>query len=314
VRVASWNRDRGVWETDRASLLCEHHEPFTDTWPAAGTVTEGVAVELPADPPAPPSTLFPTPRAAKVDRTSRRAALESHSRSGPSLGQAVEIAAGTLPPEFDSWEELPPSWSPPLLPTPESSDASGGRVSSEMGGTRPSGAKRAITLGTAVRHQLLPTPTGRESKGGHTPTERPARPDTGRARPASDGNLTDALQLLPTPSAQDSAGSRNATCYRGPDAGKHNTGTTLTDWLYLHEGYVQPGEVLPGGVRSEEDHLLPTPTRRDYKGGNSRATPETVRQARGDGGTSSLPDVTHLFATGAYMTEPPPPDGDGGEG
>lgn len=37
-------------------------------------------------------------------------------------------------------------------------DGSGGRVSSTLGGQRPSGAKRSITLSTAVHHNLLPTP------------------------------------------------------------------------------------------------------------------------------------------------------------
>lgn len=46
-----------------------------------------------------------------------------------------------------------------LLPTPEASDGSGGRKSTELGGFRGSGAKRAITLATAVDHALLPTPT-----------------------------------------------------------------------------------------------------------------------------------------------------------
>lgn len=35
-------------------------------------------------------------------------------------------------------------------PTPEKSDADGGRVSKEVGGTRPSGAKRSVTLGTVT--------------------------------------------------------------------------------------------------------------------------------------------------------------------
>lgn len=39
-----------------------------------------------------------------------------------------------------------------MWPTPEASLASGGRVSKELGGKRPSGAKRSITLGTAVAH------------------------------------------------------------------------------------------------------------------------------------------------------------------
>lgn len=37
-----------------------------------------------------------------------------------------------------------------VWPTPESSDGTGGRVSSEVGGKRPSGAKRAVTLGTVT--------------------------------------------------------------------------------------------------------------------------------------------------------------------
>ena len=61
-------------------------------------------------------------------------------------------------------------------PTPESSDASGGRVSKEMGGTRPSGAKRAVTLGTAVAHRF-PTPNARDWKDtGPNERERWATP------------------------------------------------------------------------------------------------------------------------------------------
>lgn len=40
-----------------------------------------------------------------------------------------------------------------LLPTPEAADASGGRKSSEFGGKRPSGAKRSVTLATAIEHK-----------------------------------------------------------------------------------------------------------------------------------------------------------------
>lgn len=40
-----------------------------------------------------------------------------------------------------------------LLPTPEAADGSGGRKSSEFGGFRESGAKRSVTLATAVDHR-----------------------------------------------------------------------------------------------------------------------------------------------------------------
>ncbi len=55
--------------------------------------------------------LLPTPKTAEK-RTSRRAVMDTASRSGPSIGQALEIAQGVLPQEFSSWEELPPSWQP----------------------------------------------------------------------------------------------------------------------------------------------------------------------------------------------------------
>jgi DNA (cytosine-5)-methyltransferase 1 len=58
----------------------------------------------------------------------------------------------------------PPGGVAALLPTPERSDSTGGRVASELGGVRPSGSKRAITLGTAVA--LLPTPDAKISASG----------------------------------------------------------------------------------------------------------------------------------------------------
>lgn len=70
----------------------------------------------------------------------------------PTSGRMVAGRVYAMP----SWNERQESRPqlPRLLPTPEQSDGSGGRVSSEMGGTRPSGAKRAVTLSTAVAHRL----------------------------------------------------------------------------------------------------------------------------------------------------------------
>lgn len=51
--------------------------------------------------------LLPTHRVSAT-RTSRSAALNSS--SSPSLDQAIELARGILPKEFNSWEEMPPSW------------------------------------------------------------------------------------------------------------------------------------------------------------------------------------------------------------
>jgi hypothetical protein len=118
------------------------------------------------------------------------------------------------------------SSSPPglLLPTPEASDGTGGRVSSEMGGSRPSGSKRAVTVSTAVAH-LLPTPAARDWKSGQSNImDRNARP------------LNEVVEmLLPTPTALDSHGSRNSTQPRQPDS-TVNVADTLTDAVTILTG------------------------------------------------------------------------------
>lgn len=86
-----------------------------------------------------------------------------------------------------------------LLPTPEASDASGGRISSERGGTRPSGAKRAVTLASALHHELLPTPTATNARGNES---------NGRGEPLLPGAV-----LFPTPRATD--GSKGGPNQRG---------------------------------------------------------------------------------------------------
>jgi DNA (cytosine-5)-methyltransferase 1 len=87
-----------------------------------------------------------------------------------------------------------------LLPTPAAMDGSGGRVSSEMGGQRESGAKRSVTLATAVHHSLLPTPRTSDTNG-------PGRHGTG-----GPDLRTVASELLPTPRAT-RGGSGTETMY-----------------------------------------------------------------------------------------------------
>lgn len=92
---------------------------------------------------------------------------------------------------------------PALLPTPESSDATGGRVASELGGVRPSGSKRAVTLGTALA--LLPAPDASASNNGEDVENWLARRERIKATGVN-GNgmghpLAMAVQLLPTPRA-----------------------------------------------------------------------------------------------------------------
>ena len=55
-----------------------------------------------------------------------------------------------------------------LLPTPQAKDGTGGCIESEVGGTRPSGAKRAVNLNTVANHELLCTPSASDGAGGKT--------------------------------------------------------------------------------------------------------------------------------------------------
>lgn len=66
---------------------------------------------------------FPTPKASDADRGGR--------------GELLALVRG---------KKTRQVW-----PTPQASDATGGRVDSELGGRRPSGTKRSVTLATAVK-------------------------------------------------------------------------------------------------------------------------------------------------------------------
>ncbi len=84
------------------------------------------------------SPLFPTPSAVSYGSNQGGAA----GRTGKVRHSLASMAANQM-------------W-----PTPERSDGTGGRVSTELGGTRPSGAKRAVTLASAVAHRCWPPPHG----------------------------------------------------------------------------------------------------------------------------------------------------------
>lgn len=190
--------------------------------------------------------------------------------------------------EHPTWGHATDGSACSLLPTPERSDGTGGRVSKEMGGSRPSGAKRAITLATAVHHKLMPTPmvgyTG-------TPVEEylDRKAASGGGRTVNDLKVV-VEQLLPTPRSSDTNG-----------AGEHGEG----------------GQDL----RTVVDRMLPTPTTRDHKGANQRGDDSclpgavnllpTPNAARGQGGvTYGHGNLTLAGAvSGSAPTPRPSPDG-----
>lgn len=110
----------------------------------------------------------------------------------PSSGMWVDGVAYELP-----TPALPtPDTGSSVLPTPAAADSTGGRISSEMGGTRESGAKRSITLATAIHHKLLKTPTSQLAINGGS--QHPEKRKAGGHGPT----LADEVEhLFPTPAA-----------------------------------------------------------------------------------------------------------------
>ena len=100
-----------------------------------------------------------------------------YSETWPTSGMTRNGTAYALPTWAHPTSGSASSSSPPaeMLPTPGAADGTGGRVSSEMGGTRESGAKRSITLATAVHHRITSTgaPTPPPSTDGSNFEDQP---------------------------------------------------------------------------------------------------------------------------------------------
>lgn len=168
-----------------------------------------------------------------------------------------------------------------LLPTPAAMDGSGGRVSAEMGGTRDSGAKRSVTLATAVHHTLLPTPRATDGpKGG--PNQRGS---------SGDMMLPSAVcQLLPTTTAMD---------YKASGGREGSPNVTLTDAIVRGRGATPDPSINWGpyepAIRRWEAVLgrpAPAPTEPNAKG-NHRLSPRFTEWMMGvpEGWITGL--VTH---------------------
>lgn len=91
-------------EIDLSTALSRLHEPPTQTEPEPTEPTEPTEPAAPTSEPQFP--LLATPRVA-ADRSSRSSMTKNGHWSAPSLAQAIELAQGILPREFETWAEVP---------------------------------------------------------------------------------------------------------------------------------------------------------------------------------------------------------------
>lgn len=215
------------------NLLCGHSEPFSQTWPASGSMRSGRAWERPTS--APPTSAaacfsspgLPTPRARDWKRGGKDGLEEAllptprtpdtngaglHGSGGPDLRTAVS-----------------------LLPTPRASDGS-------KGGPNQRGSSGDLTLPSAAV-RLLPTPAASNPNDGEDLESWEARRQRNLAK-KTNGNgqgtpLGIAVRLLPTPTAQ--AHSRNSTANRtDPKPSTNTQSQTLLDVFWTGETTDRP--------------------------------------------------------------------------
>jgi hypothetical protein len=241
--IATWNPARGAWEVPRTeSLLCEHLEVFSRTWPSSGMTRRGTAYAPPTSAPltagsassSSPGPLMATPDASVFnDGQTLQAWQERHER---------ERAKGYN----GNGGGTPLAMQVQMLPTPQARDTSNHGGSPAYRQSRLDSGRRNLDDAVGA---MLPTPTSRDTKG--ESARAPIRAD-GRVRTAADDQLPNAVLRLPTPKASDGDGSgmpSRESARRQMDAGRRH---------------------LPDALA-----LLPTPTAMDLKASGG-STPTAV--------------------------------------
>jgi hypothetical protein len=222
--------------------------------------------------------------------------VEQQQWSGVSLGQALEIAAGRLPREFQNWEEVPGELGrlarEQLLPTPVVTDSYGTR--NRTSGRQPDSTHHdGLTLTDAIwetqgrqtdtRGRLLPTPRAQDGQRHNAPTEYELGREQGK-------DLLHVrlgrLPLLPTPGANDATGGEGPTRQARQETGETG-GPSLRDIGHL----LPTPRAADGGLTDSRGSLLPTPT------SSGKRAPDYNQQARGGGGDD--------LQTAAHRLQPP---------
>ncbi len=188
---AKWDQDSLSWKTSQRCLL-EGWVKYSGRWPRSGMTRNGTLFQLRPLVRRTGGTgfgLWPTPRVS-ADRTSRSCLVKQGHWSAPSLAQAVELAAGVLPREYLSWDEVQTKQQ---FPTPLSNDANGGSAAHKQA----DGSYGSPSLARYVN--MFPTPTADKCVAS---TLTPDMADRFRKKNRS-GSFVEAMAatMWPTPTA-----------------------------------------------------------------------------------------------------------------
>jgi hypothetical protein len=265
--MAMWNTVRGVWEKpEMVNLLCEHLEPFSETWPSAGTMRSGMVWRRQRQEPRTEDSGFsslPTPLAQDSAGAMKP---EDRAKSGQGYGPALRDIPFMLrtPAASDGEHSGPnqrdssghPSLTLQLLRTPAASEAERGHQPEDK--ARARGGQ--VTL--SGQFMNLPTPTVAD-----TFTDK-LKSSQQKAGSMHSVNLSQAVHMMPTPNTMDDLPARDESKIDRSKGGFSN----------VRETVVRPNfDRFEPAIRRWEavtENPAPAPTKPDGKDGAQRLSSE----------------------------------------
>ena len=250
-----WNTARGVWErVGMESLLCEHLEPFSATWPTEGMMRNGQVFELPTQEhrtTASESSSLPTLPTTRSqngeDRNNRIWARD------PKQPQNLENALATLP--------TPATSEPGFTFQPVNKDGNPTDNPNERWYHPETGRLVQKGIKQVLDEGLLRTPAASEGERGHQPASK------AKARGGQQTLSGQFIDLFRTPQAKDGEKGGYKTASARLAEGRqvnlyHEINEIGTNW----------GKFEPAIRRWEEvlGRPAPAPTKSDGKEGNHR--------------------------------------------
>lgn len=333
-RIAGWNSARRVWETSREeSILCEHLEPYLETWPSTGMMRDGQAFELPTqrwEPPTSGSALSSSPSAETLFRTptaSETAGGMLHPETARAKGQTLKLGSQIVA------EFAPEHFPGRLFPTPVAQEAAKAPAAQTAEQKAKTGqvwlTNVANSVSVANGGKLLPTPKAGDSylgtpstsgrpveKSTHLSTivalqsgllehrREPSESSGRQPEPKSSKGTTGGspeIKFLPTPNTMDTLEPRQGEAIerqlrRGGSGSRRSTSGNLREDILL--------TVDPERYSRKPEKLLPTPSTSEANGAKDRPNRKggpTLRNAIHSLGGSTGEPTSPQFDVGSLL-------------